>query len=43
MKFWITLNEPYIVANLGYGYGTFAPGNLVELLPLTGAKSVGFV
>ena len=27
VKFWITLNEPYIVANLGYGYGTFAPGN----------------
>ncbi|KAG7503012.1 lactase-phlorizin hydrolase-like [Solea senegalensis] len=26
VKFWITLNEPYIVANLGYGYGTFAPG-----------------
>ncbi|KAM8933999.1 lactase/phlorizin hydrolase-like [Pelodytes ibericus] len=25
-KFWITLNEPYIVANLGYGYGVFAPG-----------------
>lgn len=27
VKFWITLNEPYIVANLGYGYGTFAPGD----------------
>lgn len=27
VKFWITLNEPYIVANLGYGYGTFAPDN----------------
>ncbi|KAM8748410.1 lactase/phlorizin hydrolase-like [Acanthopagrus schlegelii] len=26
VKFWITLNEPYIVANLGYGYGSFAPG-----------------
>uniref|UniRef100_A0A8C5R8S0 beta-glucosidase n=1 Tax=Leptobrachium leishanense TaxID=445787 RepID=A0A8C5R8S0_9ANUR len=26
VKFWITLNEPYIVANLGYGYGTAAPG-----------------
>uniref|UniRef100_A0A8C5R781 Lactase n=1 Tax=Leptobrachium leishanense TaxID=445787 RepID=A0A8C5R781_9ANUR len=26
VKFWITLNEPYIVANLGYGYGVFAPG-----------------
>nr|XP_033803152.1 lactase-phlorizin hydrolase [Geotrypetes seraphini] len=26
VKFWITLNEPYIIANLGYGYGTSAPG-----------------
>ncbi|XP_062288192.1 lactase/phlorizin hydrolase-like [Scomber scombrus] len=26
VKFWITLNEPYIVANLGYGVGNFAPG-----------------
>ncbi|XP_053327174.1 lactase/phlorizin hydrolase [Spea bombifrons] len=26
VKFWITHNEPYIVANLGYGYGSFAPG-----------------
>ncbi|CAL8341383.1 unnamed protein product [Boreogadus saida] len=26
VKFWITLNEPYIVTNLGYGYGNFAPG-----------------
>ncbi|XP_044159167.1 lactase-phlorizin hydrolase-like [Bufo gargarizans] len=26
VKFWITLNEPYIIANLGYGYGTAAPG-----------------
>ncbi|KAM9305033.1 lactase/phlorizin hydrolase-like [Gastrophryne carolinensis] len=26
VKFWITLNEPYIVANLGYGEGSFAPG-----------------
>ncbi|XP_056245570.1 lactase/phlorizin hydrolase-like [Seriola aureovittata] len=30
VKFWITLNEPYIVANLGYGYGTFAPGILLR-------------
>ncbi|XP_051815393.1 lactase/phlorizin hydrolase-like [Acanthochromis polyacanthus] len=29
VKFWITLNEPYIVANLGYGYGTFAPANSI--------------
>ncbi|OWK00146.1 LCT [Cervus elaphus hippelaphus] len=26
VKFWITLNEPYVVANQGYGYGTAAPG-----------------
>ncbi|XP_053554224.1 lactase/phlorizin hydrolase [Bombina bombina] len=26
VKFWITLNEPYIIANVGYGYGTAAPG-----------------
>ncbi|XP_051815391.1 lactase/phlorizin hydrolase-like [Acanthochromis polyacanthus] len=25
VKFWITLNEAWIVANLGYGYGNFAP------------------
>ncbi|XP_060610838.2 lactase/phlorizin hydrolase [Anolis sagrei] len=26
VKFWITLNEPYAVANIGYGYGVSAPG-----------------
>uniref|UniRef100_A0A8C6XYL9 Lactase n=1 Tax=Naja naja TaxID=35670 RepID=A0A8C6XYL9_NAJNA len=26
VKFWITLNEPYVIANLGYGYGVSAPG-----------------
>uniref|UniRef100_A0AAQ5XG25 Lactase n=1 Tax=Amphiprion ocellaris TaxID=80972 RepID=A0AAQ5XG25_AMPOC len=26
VKIWITLNEPWIVALLGYGYGSFAPG-----------------
>ncbi|XP_073490360.1 lactase/phlorizin hydrolase-like [Aquarana catesbeiana] len=26
VKFWITLNEPYIIAFLGYGEGSFAPG-----------------
>ncbi|XP_056392597.1 lactase/phlorizin hydrolase-like [Hyla sarda] len=26
VKFWITLNEPYIIAHLGYGEGAFAPG-----------------
>ncbi|XP_076816813.1 uncharacterized protein LOC143462503 [Clavelina lepadiformis] len=27
VKFWITFNEPYIVAQLGYGWGSFAPGH----------------
>ena len=31
VKFWITFNEPYIVANLGYGYGNFAPGTSAYL------------
>ncbi|THH09102.1 hypothetical protein EW145_g2251 [Phellinidium pouzarii] len=26
VKHWITFNEPWIVAVLGYGYGVFAPG-----------------
>lgn len=26
VKFWITLNEPFVVALQGYGYGTAAPG-----------------
>ncbi|KAM8939531.1 cytosolic beta-glucosidase-like [Pelodytes ibericus] len=26
VKFWITINEPYIVAKLGYESGVFAPG-----------------
>lgn len=26
VKFWITLNEPYIIAHLGYGEAVFAPG-----------------
>ncbi|XP_039610997.1 lactase-phlorizin hydrolase [Polypterus senegalus] len=26
VKFWITLNEPYNVAQIGHGYGTAAPG-----------------
>ncbi|ELV10219.1 Lactase-phlorizin hydrolase [Tupaia chinensis] len=26
VKFWITLNEPFVIANQGYGYGTSAPG-----------------
>lgn len=26
VKFWITLNEPFVIATQGYGYGTAAPG-----------------
>lgn len=26
VKFWITLNEPFVIAYQGYGYGTAAPG-----------------
>lgn len=26
VKFWITMNEPFVIAYKGYGYGTAAPG-----------------
>ncbi|XP_053113998.1 lactase/phlorizin hydrolase isoform X6 [Hemicordylus capensis] len=26
VKFWITLNEPYSISNIGHGYGVSAPG-----------------
>lgn len=28
VTFWITINEPYNVANIGHGYGTAAPGKV---------------
>ncbi|CAK8692258.1 unnamed protein product [Clavelina lepadiformis] len=28
VNFWITFNEPYIVTQLGYGLGVFAPGHV---------------
>lgn len=28
VKFWITINEPYNVANIGHGNGTAAPGKI---------------
>uniref|UniRef100_A0A6I8S540 Lactase, gene 2 n=1 Tax=Xenopus tropicalis TaxID=8364 RepID=A0A6I8S540_XENTR len=31
VKMWITFNEPYIIALLGYGYGNFAPGVNVRI------------
>lgn len=30
VKFWITINEPYNTAYLGYGFGTAAPGKTTE-------------
>jgi beta-glucosidase/6-phospho-beta-glucosidase/beta-galactosidase len=26
VKYWITFNEPFVVCQLGYAYGTHAPG-----------------
>ena len=26
MKYWITINEPFVMALFGYGMGTHAPG-----------------
>ncbi|CAB1346742.1 unnamed protein product [Coregonus sp. 'balchen'] len=31
VKFWITINEPYNVANIGQGYGAAAPGTTSSL------------
>lgn len=31
VKFWITINEPYNVANVGHGYGVAAPGEIHRL------------
>lgn len=28
VKFWITINEPYNIANVGHGYGAAAPGRI---------------
>ena len=33
VKHWITLNEPWVVAILGYGLGTFAPGRTSKSEP----------
>lgn len=37
VKFWITLNEPFVIATQGYGYGTAAPGKVQAQL----ARSLG--
>ncbi|KAL6484474.1 hypothetical protein MHYP_G00065190 [Metynnis hypsauchen] len=39
VKFWITINEPYNVANIGHGYGTAAPG--ISFRPGTAPYIVG--
>ncbi|KAK6484922.1 lactase-phlorizin hydrolase-like [Huso huso] len=39
VKFWITVNEPYNVANIGHGYGTAAPG--ISFRPGTAPYVVG--
>ncbi|XP_066544255.1 lactase/phlorizin hydrolase [Amia ocellicauda] len=39
VKFWITINEPYNVANIGHGYGTAAPG--ITFRPGTAPYVVG--
>jgi beta-galactosidase len=33
VKHWITLNEPWVVAVLGYGQGIFAPGRISNVEP----------
>ncbi len=33
VKKWITINEPWVVAILGYGHGVFAPGKISNDLP----------
>ncbi|XP_062969222.1 lactase/phlorizin hydrolase [Cynocephalus volans] len=39
VKFWITLNEPFVIATQGYGYGTGAPG--ISFRPGTAPYIVG--
>ncbi|XP_037379182.2 LOW QUALITY PROTEIN: lactase/phlorizin hydrolase [Talpa occidentalis] len=39
VKFWITLNEPFVTASQGYGYGTSAPG--ISFRPGTAPYIVG--
>ncbi|XP_054418761.1 lactase/phlorizin hydrolase [Pteronotus mesoamericanus] len=39
VKFWITLNEPFVIAYKGYGYGTAAPG--ISVRPGTGPYLAG--
>jgi beta-glucosidase len=40
VKHWITLNEPWVTAVLGYGLGTFAPGRVSNAEPYIAAHNL---
>jgi beta-galactosidase len=40
VKNWITLNEPWVVAMLGYGQGVFAPGRISNSEPYIAAHNL---
>lgn len=40
VKNWITLNEPWVVAILGYGQGVFAPGRISKAEPYLAAHNL---
>lgn len=40
VKNWITLNEPWVVAILGYGQGVFAPGRISKSEPYLAAHNL---
>jgi beta-glucosidase len=40
VKNWITLNEPWVVAMLGYGQGAFAPGRVSTVWPYLAAHNL---
>ncbi len=40
VKHWITLNEPWVVAILGYGQGIFAPGRVSNAEPYQAAHNL---
>ena len=40
VKNWITINEPWVVAILGYGHGVFAPGKKSNDLPYLAAHNL---
>ena len=40
VKHWITINEPWIVTMMGYGYGRFAPGKASNTAPWIVAHNI---